>query len=294
MDIKKLDELRLKIRNRTIFSIIVCILLCVWAIFNYMVFVILFIIASIILERCLNHKLEKEYKYLYKKYFVDSSLRKVFTDVKYIPSARLDQSILSYTGMVDLGDRYHSNDYVSGKYKDINFIGADVRIEEERETYDSDGNRSTYYVDIFKGKWLIFDFNKPFKSDIQIRQTFFPNARLNRALNFEKIDLEDVIFNKKFNVYGYNAHEVFYILTPQMIEKIKVLEEKIDGQLLFCFIDSKLYIGINNNVDSFEPRSVFFKLDENKILENINKEIELITMFVDELNLDNNLFRKVV
>ena len=111
---------------------------------------------------------------------------------------------------------------------------------------------------------------------------------------FEKIELEDVVFNKKFKVFGVNAHDVFYILTPHMMNKIKELEEKIDGHLLFCFIDSKLHIAINNNEDSFEPKSVFKKLDENEILSKVEKEIELITMFVDDLDLDNNLFRKVV
>lgn len=295
MNIKKLDELRLKIRNRLIISIIVGIITFIYAINVNIIFIPLFIILSVILGILLTSKLDKEYKYQYKKFFVESSLKKVFTDVFYLPSGSLDKRILDYTGMVDTGDKYLSNDYASGKYKNINFIQADVTIQERRERTDSNGNREVYYVNIFKGKWMIFDFNKKFKSDIQIRQKNFPNARLNvYTKKFEKVELEDVAFNKKFNVYGISAHEVFYILTPHMIERIKELEEKIDGHLLFCLIDSKLFIGINNNVDSFEPASVFLSLNEEKIDSKINEQIKLITMFVDELELDNNLFRKVV
>lgn len=295
MDIKKLDELRLKLRNRYIVTIAVFILTVLYAILVNIIFIPLFIVVSLVLGFFLTNKLNKEYQYQFKKYFVKSSLMKTFDELIYLPSGTLDKNILASTDMIDTGDKYFSNDYVSGKYKNINFVQADVTIQERRERTDSNGHREYYYVNIFKGKWMIFDFNKQFKSDMQVKQKNFPNARLNRfRQKFEKVELEDVEFNKKFKVYSGNAHEVFYILTPHVIQSIKNLEEKLDGHLLFCFVDSKLFIGIDNDKDAFEPKSVFKKLNEEKIFEDVKKDIEIITMFVDELNLDNNLFRKVV
>jgi hypothetical protein len=54
-----------------------------------------------------------------------------------------------------------------------------------------------------------------------------------------------------------------------------------------------LHVGIQNNKDSFE-HSIFTKINENKVIEEISKDIKLITSFVDELDLDNDLFRKEV
>jgi hypothetical protein len=75
------------------------------------------------------------------------------------------------------------------------------------------------------------------------------------------------------------------------MEKLKNISNKVKGKLLFCFIDNKLHIGIYNREDSFE-HSIFQKINEEQVIKNISKDITLITNFIDELNLDNDLFRK--
>ena len=74
------------------------------------------------------------------------------------------------------------------------------------------------------------------------------------------------------------------------MQRIKKLNNMISGKLLFCFIDNKLHIGLYNNKDSFE-HSLFSKIDENLAIESVSKDIKMITAFVDELNLDNDLFK---
>lgn len=194
-----------------------------------------------------------------------------------------------------MGDRYSSNDLITGKYKDILFTQADVHIEKEEQTTDSDGNTRTYYVTIFKGRWMIFDFNKSFKADVQVSQKGFGNNKVNTwfsSSKFEKIEMESQEFNKNFNVYAQQPLDAFYILTPKIMEKIKNLDTNNDGKLLLCFIDNKLHVGIYNHADSFEHSSVFKRIDEEKIRNQISLDIQKITMFVDELELDNDLFKK--
>ena len=77
------------------------------------------------------------------------------------------------------------------------------------------------------------------------------------------------------------------------MEKIKKLTDNVSGKLIFCFIDNKLHIGIQNNKDSFE-HGIFTKINEEKVINEISQDIKLITNFVDELNLDNDLFRRKV
>ena len=71
--------------------------------------------------------------------------------------------------MMDTGDIYSSNDYVEGKYKGILFRQSDVHIQ--NESTDSDGN--TTYTTVFRGRWMIFDFNKPFKANVEVAQKNF-------------------------------------------------------------------------------------------------------------------------
>ena len=103
--------------------------------------------------------------------------------------------------------------------------------------------------------------------------------------------MEDIEFNKDFSVFTDLEHDAFYILTPHFMEKIKNIYKKLDCGLMFCFIDSKLHIAIDNYKDAFEY-DVFKKINEEEIKADIMKDIELITNFVDELNLDNNLFKE--
>ena len=48
------------------------------------------------------------------------NLKEYFTDLVYDSNKGLDENILSSTGMIYTGDKYQSNDFASGKYKDVN------------------------------------------------------------------------------------------------------------------------------------------------------------------------------
>lgn len=131
----------------------------------------------------------------YKKIFVKSALEKVFDNLEYNYNKGLSKSILESTGMVNTGDRYYSNDYIKGKYNNINVVLSDVHIEERNETTDSDGDTRVEYEDIFNGRWLIFDFNKKFKANIQVVASGFDanSFEMNLYQEFDTKKLEENI-----------------------------------------------------------------------------------------------------
>ena len=298
---EELNELRLTIKNRYIIGTGILIALVILSIIffrNVVILPFIFII-GIVLIIISTAKLNKKYRKEFKNVFVLKSLEDKFTDLFYDPNAGIPYSTIAATEMMRMGDIYHSEDLISAKYKDIKFEQADVHIQEEHESTDSDGNTTTTYVTIFKGRWMIFDFNKEFKANVQISQKGFGNSKVKRFFGkkeekFKKVSMESETFNKKFNVFAQNEHDAFYIITPSLMERIERLDEKNKGKLLFCFIDNRLHIGIYDNKDSFEPGSVFKRIDEQEIIKRISGEIETITQFVDELNLENNLFKKEV
>ncbi len=232
---------------------------------------------------------QKKFRTAFKEYFVLNYLKTIFTDLIYKPEYGLDSSIIENTNMIDMGDRYSSEDYMSGKYKGINVVQADVHIEE----IDNDDEGSSSFT-LFKGRWMIFEFNKTFKSNLQIYQKGIKSYNLNHSLSkkyYNKVTLEDQEFNNIFTVYAQNEHEAFYILTPHFMERMKNISNNVRGSLLFCFINNKLHIGLYDNNDSFEW-NIFKKLDENNLKNTIISDIKAITDFVDELNLDNTLFKE--
>ncbi len=298
---EELEELRLKIKGRYIKGIIITIIVTLLVAFFRFSLIIFPIVLGIIVTIFSTVKLKQEYKITFKKVFVVKALESKFTDLVYEPNRGMPYETISKTNMMYMGDRYHSEDFISAKYKNIKFEQADVHIEEEHTSTDSDGHTTTSYVTIFKGRWMVFDFNKSFKADVQIAQKGFGNAKVKTMSLFgkkddlfKKVSMESEDFNRRFNVYAQNEHDAFYIITPSLMNRIEKLDDLNKGKLLLCFIDNRLHIGIYDNKDSFEPDSVFKEINEQEIIKRISGDVEMIAQFVDELNLDNDLFKKEV
>ena len=238
---------------------------------------------------------QKRYRAAFKEAFVERSLQSIFTNLYYEPTQGISYDTIASTKMMYMGDRFHSEDYIHARYKDVRFEQSDVHIEEERQTTDSKGHTSTHYVTIFRGRWMIFDFNKEFRAKVQIAQKGFPNAKRKRFFGkketlFKKVEMESASFNKAFQVYAQNEHDAFYIITPAFMERVQNLSARNKGKLMFCFIGNRLHIAIHDGKDSFEPGSVFKPINEAQVMQRIRDEIEVITQFIDELSLDNDLF----
>ncbi|MBR2754020.1 DUF3137 domain-containing protein [Candidatus Saccharibacteria bacterium] len=231
-----------------------------------------------------------EYKRQYKAYFIEKTMQKYFTNLNYSHDLGMPKEVLSSTGMIRTGDRYSSNDYTSGQYKDVAFRQADVKIEEEHR--DSD---SVDYITIFKGRWLEFEFPKSFNFRLEVIQKWFNAAIIPRGQNgrkFIRYETESTTFNQKFKVYAEDGFETFYLLDPTMIERIEELSNLHKAKYLFCFTGQKLSVAIHDNKDAFEPPSPFKPIDEAAEIAKVEAEINLITSFVDYLKLNRKLFKK--
>lgn len=294
MSVEELEIVRRKAVNNVLIGIVITIIIdIIICLLTKIIFFALFIfILGLAVTMIASNKSTNEFNKAFKKVFVLKALQSTFDNLIYEPEKGLDEDIIGNTQMMDMGDIYSSNDLISATYKNINVIQADVHIKEQRETTDSDGHIQTTYVTIFMGKWMIFDFNKKFKANLQVCQKGFYNAVVNNwgtTTKYQKVMMEDQEFNNNFRIYAQSEHEAFYILTPSLMEKIKKLASSISGQILLCFIDNKLHVGVQNNKDSFE-HSIFKKINEEEVMNEISKDIKLITSFVDELDLDNDLF----
>lgn len=232
------------------------------------------------------------YKKLYKAYFIQRSLQQTFTNLHYSHEAGMPKATLDATNMINTGDRYSSNDFVSGKYKDVEFSQADVKIEEEHE--DSDGNST--YVTIFKGRYMIFKFPKAFNFRLQIVQKWFGASKHASqgpsGQKISRISTESITFDKKFKVYAEDGFEAYYILDPAFIDRIETLSASRNGKLLLGFVDNNLHVAINDKQDAFEPPNPLKPIDAEAEFAKVQQDIKTITDFVDFLQLDRKLFKK--
>ncbi len=291
MSESELEELRRKVVRKNVIMIILFVISI--SVISYLFLtlkdpnkrqiMILVCIAFSIMFIIIYNYLRKDYKLYcseYKRVFVYNALKRKFSDLVYRPKSGMPKSVIWATHMLIMGDTYSSNDMISGKYKNTNFMQADVRMREEYSYVDKDGVTHSYYVDVFYGKWLVFEFNKRFKYNVQVREKGFKNAKVDSNYSeygYEKVEMENVTFNRRFNIYTEKEHDAFYLLTPHMMERIMNLNDKIKGDMLMCFIDNELHIGLNNRSDSVEP-NILKSIEKQS--ESINKDIYLISSFI--------------
>jgi len=235
---------------------------------------------------------QRKYRSMFKDFYVRHSINQVFSDATYEPNKGISFDTIASTKMLNMGDRFESSDYVSGKYKNVPFELSDVHIQ-EMIVVSNGKTTTTTYATIFKGRWMIFDFNKTFKSNIRVAAKNFFGGRSTIFSKLQRVKMESEEFNKKFYVFGDNEHDVFYILTPQLMEKIEELSDSIGGRVMLCFINNKLHVALNNGRDYFEPNSIFSNKSDDDIIGQINNEIRQITMFVDKLDIDTDIFKEV-
>ncbi len=227
------------------------------------------------------------YKRAYKAYFIHRQLAKLFTNLYYDHNQGIDQNLLKASGLIYTGDIYKSNDLVQAKYKNVNFIQSDVEIIDKQERRDKDGNIETYYVTVFKGRYLIFEFPKKFEFKMTVSYGGHGASHINpkTGRGLSRIETESPDFNKRFLVYAEDGFEAFYILSPDVMDRLERLGEKYKNALSLYFSDNKLYVGLNDNNDSFEPPHPSKPLNEKEEEQKVIKDMELITELVDNLKL---------
>lgn len=247
--------------------------------------------AAFVLTTVFTISIKKEYVTVYKNLLVRTALESVFDDFKFYPSLGISENEIRFTNMMQLGNRYQSEDYIKGIYKGVPFEQSDVLIQNVTST-----GKTTTTITYFEGRWMIFEFNKDFRCDLQVREKGFSYSKKKSGLftasqeKRQKIEFEDINFNNSFNVYGQDNQEAFYLLTPQIMEAMCDLSHRTNGKIMFCFVHNKLHVAVNTGKDSFEP-PIFRNIDIQAECTKISDEINLITQFIELLNLDKTIYK---
>lgn len=227
----------------------------------------------------------------FRKKFLNNLSSKVFTqvfpDYKFSPQAGMDINEILYPGFFIHPDKWKTSSLMEASYSGIPFRMSDYNLMKRERRTDSKGN--AYYVDVTyaQGKMFRFKFTKNFKSVVKVLEKAGGISFGERGL--DKCETEFIAFNKKFVVYTSDQLTVFYILTPQIQEKILELENSLNGQFYMAFINNELYIAANNVSGDFYK----FKFSKPITIDSLRTIISAIIIpatIIDTLNLDERKF----
>ncbi len=195
-------------------------------------------------------------------------------------------------------DRYSGEDYISGMVDKTQIEFSELHTQERRVT--SNGKTTTvHYVTFFKGLFMIADFHKNFHGhtivlpDTAEKLFGFLGKKL-QNWNFtrdEVVHMENAEFEKVFVVYSNDQVEARYILSTSMIERILDLKKKYNTNVYLSFINSKVFVALQNNKNLFEPA---FKesITNSDYIRTFYNELGACLSIVDDLNLNTRIWSK--
>jgi len=228
-------------------------------------------------------KLSREFKYE----VLVGLFKELLPGVNYQPDQGLSLNDVYATEFIKRADRSHTEDLITGKIEDVDFISSDVRLEERHVQQTKNGTR-VYYVPYFIGRIFKFSFNKEFAGHLQVLEAGSPMARR----DFKKVQMESIDFNKKFHIFSTDELSAFYVLTPDIMESIMHLEQRNPGRIGLSFTGDTLYIAINNNKDTFELK--MYRPIDNSIIEEFKADLLVIKDVIVAMKLNNKLFKKSI
>lgn len=212
----------------------------------------------------------------YKLKIAEPILQEAFEEFQYRPAQGFSASEIEGFKLFQM-HLYNvvSEDYIEGVYHGIHYRQADVKKETNLRDTDAKALESG-----LQGRIAVYDFNKQLSGEVVISNH---NNTIVQKAGMEKVSMENLQFNEKFDVYATNAHTVFYLLTPQFMEYL--LNLKLWGDAIFRFADQKIYVLRNQVGGIFEPdmnRSLDIEYEIGKSY----NELKEVLDFIDVLNLE--------
>ena len=145
--------------------------------------------------------------------------------------------------VVKCGDKkyFKREDLLTGLYEGVRFRVSDVTAREMVRR-----NKKRELHTLFDGQVMCFsrfDDTKKSAGFVQVfRREFLMDMGGARAAY--EIKTENAAFNDRFNVFADDEHNAYYILTPQLIDKIMKFSDVSCAPVSLVFVGEKLYVAV--------------------------------------------------
>lgn len=193
------------------------------------------------------------------------------------------EQLLCKSGIIDRYNCVSYDDSFTGNYKDINY-----EICESWFTNETGSGRHRRIETIFRGVMVKLDMNKSFTGNTVIR----PDTSLHRSplQNLKHTTLEDVVFEKKFDVFTDDEVEARYLITPSFMERLNNMKTAFEAYAISCaFYDKYLLVGLSTSKDLFSIGDLNKPVNDDKQFFTMFEEILSIIKLIDHFKLDQKI-----
>ena len=227
---------------------------------------------------------KNEKKQLIGTNIVGGAVADEFEIIEYEALKFIDFNEIKAAALLGNWNSCEGSDFIRGKYKGVSFSSSDICLE---QVNNHNGENSRHKV--FKGQWLICELNKTLETPLRLCERSSEGKGKK-----SDVETENQAFNDKYKILTSDPHTVFYILTPHFMEYIVRMDNEARARTYMCFMGNKVHVALYNNRDLFEAndRKVLGGMNVAQLREQVKLEVKYITAVIDELLLNNYLFRK--
>ena len=181
-------------------------------------------------------------------------------------------------------DIYTGEDLFTIKIDDKTSLTISDVCAKEEDTYtDSNGNTQTRTYTLYSGVFGYVVFPENFSCNM------FINCRPSYKYNAQKVNLEDIEYNKQLRTSATDQLEARLILSPDVMQKLKDLKHKLKN-LKISLIGSIMFFGSPyRNLFRIEGGTRHFSSDN---LMQIYDDIKLILDVIEEIKNNDKIFKK--
>lgn len=171
-------------------------------------------------------------------------------NLHYDPKGGISYAEIYDSMVVACGDQkyYEREDLLTGTFYGMRFAYCDVITK-----YLKRREKKAELETIFQGQIMRFSLPEDSKwsfGHLQIFEKEFLSNFKGRT-SPHRVQTENEGFNRRFQVFAADEHNAFYLLTPQMLEKILHFADLADCQIALTFVGPSLYVAMNR------PHSIF-------------------------------------
>lgn len=238
----------------------------------------------------------KDYTAEFKNTIIRPLITAIEPNLSYSADRHIPEHLFNRSELFARPDKLTGNDFVKGIIDGVPLQFSDLHAQKRHE--DSKGNVS--WSTVFKGLFIVAEFNKHFKSKTIIlpdsAQSMFGDfiGSWLQANNFSQdslVKMDNVEFEKEFVVYGDNQVEARYILSHTLMQKLLVLKKRSKHKVYISFVGENINIVIDYDKDLFEP-TVFKSLLEYNVAMEYVDTLHMAIGIVKELKLNEKLWSK--
>lgn len=220
--------------------------------FAYMLIFVCAVIAAPCMILLLQSRLGVNYRNWVKSQVYSLIVRYYGDNFTYSAKPKISNKQLLESGLLPRGSRIILSDHISGSFRGVSFdaIEAEAWVGFHYHKYNT----------IFKGICLFIDYNKPFTGTTYITceaDYIMRIYTLDFMLHYKRFHINNVPFEKRFDVYTTNQAEARCLLTSDFMSDLLRLEKLFNCGIKASFYNGRLLLMMPCENSLFLKTSVF-------------------------------------